>query len=325
MAKQTKFSLLTMIKGGFMGMAEVIPGVSGGTIAFITGIYERLINAIKEVDLDALKLLGRFKLIDFFKKIDGFFLVNLAIGMFVGIVIGVLGIGHLLENYPAPVWGFFFGLIIASAIYIARKIDKWGIGVIIAGIIGLVFAVSITYLSPTEGSGNLIWVFLCGCIAISALILPGVSGSFILLLLGMYTVVRNAAEAAMTEQEMSSIILLFTFMMGCGIGLLSFARVMSYAFKNYRNVTLGLLTGFMLGSLRKIWPWRNVDTYLDKETSKIVNYSGPVADLPEEIQILSEQLVPPMEYLDQPMTIVTIICMIAGFAVLYGFSLVEKD
>ena len=325
MSKQKKLSLSAALKGMCMGMAEVIPGVSGGTIAFITGIYERLINAIKEFDLEALKLLTGFKLILFFKKIDGFFLVSLAAGMFVGIGIGVLGIGHLLENYPAPVWGFFFGLIIASAIYIARKIDNWNFGVVAIAVVGCGIALLVTYLSPTEGSGNLIWVFLCGCIAISALILPGVSGSFILLLLGMYTVVRDAAESALTNQDMGSIITLLVFMVGCGVGLLSFARVMSYAFKNYRDLTLGLLTGFMLGSLRKIWPWRNVDQYMDKETNEIVPYAGNFSSLPEEIQILSEQLVSPAGYLDNPMTIATIICGVIGFAVLYGFSLVEKD
>jgi len=325
MSEKNRLTVSAALKGMCMGMAEVIPGVSGGTIAFITGIYERLINAIKEVDVDALKMLSKFKLVKLFHKVDGFFLLSLAIGMFIGIGIGVLGIGYLLENYPAPVWGFFFGLIIASAIYIARKIDKWSVGVIGAAILGCAIALLVTYLSPTEGSDNLLWVFLSGCIAISALILPGVSGSFILLLLGMYTVVRNAAELAMTDQDVGSMITLFVFMLGCGVGLLSFARVMSFAFKNYRNVTLGLLTGFMLGSLRKIWPWRNVDQYLDKETNEVVMYSDSFANLPEEIQILSEQLVGPSGYLDSPMTITTIICGVVGFAVLYGFSLLEKE
>lgn len=325
MTKQKKLSFFTMVKGAFMGMAEVIPGVSGGTIAFITGIYERLINAIKEVDLEAINLLRRFKLMDLFKKVDGFFLLSVALGMFAGIGIGVLGIGHLLENYPAPVWGFFFGLIIASAIYIARKVDKWSSGVVLASIIGLAIALSITYLSPTEGSGNLFWVFICGCIAISALILPGVSGSFILLLLGMYTVVRGAAEKVMTEQDLGSGLILLVFMIGCGVGLLSFARVMSFAFKNYRNVTLGLLTGFMLGSLRKIWPWRNVETYLDKETGQIVSVQGSGVSLPEEIQILSESLVLPAEYAGNSFTMMTIVSLVLGFVALYSFSLLEKE
>lgn len=307
-----------------MGIAEVIPGVSGGTVAFITGIYERLINAIKEVDVKALGLLVSFKWITLFKKVDGFFLVSLAVGMFFGIGIGVLGIGHLLENYPTPVWGFFFGLIIASAIYIGNQIEKWDIKIFLSVLIGFSIAFGITYLTPTEGSGNLIWVFLCGCIAISALILPGVSGSFILLLLGMYTVVRNAAEVVIKEQELSSVILLFTFAMGCGVGLISFARVMSYAFKNYRNLTLGILTGFMLGSLRKIWPWRNVDSYLDKESGEVVNFSGASSDLPEEVQILSEELVKPGMYEGDPMTITTIVCLVIGFLVLMVFTYLDK-
>ena len=316
-------TLYNVLKGGCMGVAEVIPGVSGGTIAFITGIYERLINAIKALDMQAIRLLFSFKLGAFFKKIDGFFLVSLAFGMVIGIGIGVLGIGHLLENYPAPVWGFFFGLIVASAIYIGNQIEKWDVKILLSVFIGFAVAFGITYLSPTEGSGNLIWVFLCGCIAISALILPGVSGSFILLLLGMYTVVRNAAEVVIKEQELSSIILLFTFAMGCGVGLISFARVMSYGFKNYRNLTLALLTGFMLGSLRKIWPWRNVDSYLNKESGEIVNVVGNATNMPEEVQILSERLVSPALYDGDPLTVVTIVCLLGGFLILMGFTYLD--
>ncbi len=319
----SKGSIFTILKGACMGVAEVIPGVSGGTIAFITGIYERLINAIKSVDVQALKLLTSFKLKAFFKKIDGLFLLTLAVGMVLGIGVGVLGIGHLLEHFPAPVWAFFFGLIIASAIYIGRQIKTWDIKVISALVIGAAIALIVTFMSPTEGSTNLLWVFLCGCIAISALILPGVSGSFILLLLGMYTVVRDAAEHVLKDQEISSVILLLTFMVGCGVGLLSFARVMSYTFKHYREVTLGLLTGFMVGSLRKIWPWRNVETYLDKETGDIIIHQGSSRALPEEIQILSEQLVLPGGYMETPYMGISIVSMLMGFLVLYIFSKVE--
>jgi putative membrane protein len=324
MSGKNTSTIYNMLKGACMGIAEVIPGVSGGTIAFITGIYERLINAIKGFDIEAIKLLFSFKLVDFFKKIDGFFLLSLAIGMFVGIGVGVLGIGHLLENYPAPVWGFFFGLIIASALYIGNQIKKWDFKTILILLLGFGIALGITYLSPTEGSGNLLWVFLCGCIAISALILPGVSGSFILLLLGMYTVVRNAAEVVIREQELSSVVLLLSFVLGCAVGLISFARVMSYAFKNYKDLTLGLLTGFMLGSLRKIWPWRNIDTYLNKDTGEIINHSGGSVALPEEMQILSEQLVSPSGYFGNPLTLVTIICLLTGFFILLGFFIIDR-
>ncbi len=324
MSQSKNNSLFTVLKGGFMGIAEVIPGVSGGTIAFITGIYERLINSIKSFDLEAVKLLTSFKLKELFKKIDGKFLVLLALGMFLGIVIGVLGVGYLLENFPAPVWSFFFGLIIASSIYIGKQITKWNVQVVLFILIGFAVAFGITYLSPAEGSGNLLWVFVCGCIAISALILPGVSGSFILLLLGMYTVVREAAEVVLKEQELSSFILLLAFIAGCIVGLLSFARVMSYAFKHHRNNTLALLTGFMVGALRKIWPWRNVETYLDKETKEIVEFTGSVSSLPEEIQILTEELVMPSAYKGEPYVIITIVCMVAGFVILMGFTSLDK-
>lgn len=324
MKEKSTNSLFLVLKGAAMGIAEVIPGVSGGTIAFITGIYERLINSIKSVDAEALKLLFGLKFKAFFQKIDGFFLVVLAVGMVLGIGFGVLGMGYLLDNYPAPVWAFFFGLIISSAIYIGKQVESWSPGSLIALLVGFAIAIGVTFVSPAEGTGNLLWVFLCGVIAISALILPGVSGSFILLLLGMYTVVRGAAENVMLNQDLSSLGIILAFMVGCAVGLISFARVMSFAFKNYRNQTLALLTGFMLGSLRKIWPWRNIESYLDKNTGEIVYIDAIAADLHEDIQILKEVNVLPESFTGDPQTTLTILAAIIGFAIIFLFQLFER-
>ena len=324
MNNKSTFSVFTFLKGASMGIAEVIPGVSGGTIAFITGIYERLLNSIKSFDLEAIKLLGGFKLKKFFHHIDGFFLVVLALGMVCGIGVGVLGVGYLLEHFPSPIWAFFFGLIISSALYIGKQVNSWNILALVSLLVGFGIAIGVTFVSPAEGTANLLWVFICGIIAISALILPGVSGSFILLLLGMYTVVRGAAEEVMRHQDISSLYIILSFMLGCGIGLLSFARVMSYAFKNHKNATLALLTGFMVGSLRKIWPWRNVESFLDKESGQLF-FTKEVAlsDYPE-VQIIKEMNVLPQDYLGNPYVIATILSAIIGFAVIFVFQLTEK-
>ena len=245
--------------------------------------------------------------------------------MFFGIGVGVVGVGYLIEHFPSPLWAFFFGLIIASAIYIGRQVSAWKGLTISFLLLGFAIALGITFVSPAEGDANLLWVFLCGVIAISALILPGVSGSFILLMLGMYTVVRTAAENVLLNQDIGSVSIILVFMIGCIVGLLSFARVMSYAFKHYKNTTLALLTGFMLGSLRKIWPWRNVESYLNKDNNEIIQFTGTIDQLPEDIQILKETQVLPSDFLGDPQTILVIISMLVGFSLIFIFQRFSKE
>lgn len=251
-----KQTLFIALKGMAMGMAEVVPGVSGGTIAFITGIYERLLNSIKAFGPQAIKAFRADGISGIWEAIDGNFLVALVGGMFVGIVLGVFGISHLLENYPILLWAFFFGLIIASALYIGRQVGAWRITEIIALVIGAVFAYYITVAVPAQGNEALWFVFISGAIAISALLLPGISGSFILLLMGMYTFIIPTVKDALTTFSSESLIVLVVFGLGCAVGLVSFSRILSWTFKHYKNPTLALLTGFMIGSLNKIWPWR---------------------------------------------------------------------
>ncbi|MEM6319571.1 MAG: DUF368 domain-containing protein [Bacteroidota bacterium] len=306
MKKASNFFSLAL-KGVAMGIAEVIPGVSGGTIAFITGIYEQLLNTIKAFHPS---LLGTFKeegIVGVWKKVNGNFLVALLAGMAFGVVIGVFGISHLIENYPEMLWAFFFGLIVSSAIFIGKQVEGWGVAEIVAVLVGTAFAYYITVASPAQGNEALWFVFLSGMIAISALILPGISGSFILLLMGMYSFVIPTVKTALKTFDTESLIIVGTFAAGCLVGLLTFSRVLSWTFKNYRNPTLALLTGFMIGSLNKLWPWRNV-------LSTRINSKGM------EVPFLEESVLP-SNYASEPFLVAVVISMFVGFISVF---LIEK-
>lgn len=292
-----------------MGMAEVIPGVSGGTIAFITGIYERLINAIKSVGPDLFKSFKDKGIKGVWETIDGNFLLPLMVGMVGGIVVGVFAISWLLATYPPVVWAFFFGLIIASAIYIGRQIGKWGIGEVVSLTIGAIIAFAITTIAPAQGSESLLFVFFAGMIAISALILPGISGSFILLLMGMYTfIITDTLKPALKTLDPAKLLTMAVFALGCLTGIATVSRVLSWTFKNYRNLTLALLTGFMIGSLNKIWPWRNAIEWLRDETGEFVLSSKGLK------KILVEENVMPSGYEGEPYTMMVVILLVVGFA-----------
>ena len=300
-------------KGMAMGMAEVIPGVSGGTIAFITGIYEKLLLSIKAFGPGLIKTFRKEGLAGAWQEINGSFLTVLLIGMVMGIVVGVFGISYLLEAYPPAVWAFFFGLIVASAIYVGRQIPKWRLQGIFALIIGVAVAYSITVISPAEGSTSLVFVFLSGMIAISALILPGISGSFMLLLMGMYTyIVSETLRAALTTLAPDKLLIIAVFALGCLTGLMTVSRLLSWTFKHYKSVTLATLTGFMIGSLNKIWPWRNPIEWLRDQTGAIVLDDD---GLPKKI--LLEENVFPAGYDGDPLTLLVIVSMILGFAAVF--------
>lgn len=252
--RTTKDYLLLYAKGISMGVADVIPGVSGGTIAFISGIYEELIGSIKSIDADAFKLLARFQIKSFWKSING----NFLIAVLAGIVTSLLSLArlmtYLLEHHPIPVWSFFFGLILVSAPLIMRDIKKWDIATVISGILGIVIAYLITILSPTETPTNLPFIFFCGALAICAMILPGISGAFILLLIGKYEYMIKALISF-------DIPVIIVFVIGCFLGLLGFSRFLSWILTHYRFPTLALLAGFMIGSLNKVWPWKEITAF----------------------------------------------------------------
>ena len=239
------------LKGVAMGAADVVPGVSGGTIAFISGIYEELIDSISKVNLSTIKLWKQEGFSALWKAVNGNFLLSLLIGIGLSIITLAKLIKHLLETQPVLIWSFFFGLVLASIIYVAKQIARWNIGTIILMITGALLAYFITTLTPQVTNASYPYIFLSGALAICAMILPGISGSFILLLLGMYKPVLDAIHDR-------NIGLLVTLMAGAIVGLLSFSRLLKWLFDHYENMTLAVLTGFIIGSLNKIWPWKQV-------------------------------------------------------------------
>lgn len=308
--RTTKKHLLLVLKGMGMGAADVVPGVSGGTIAFIAGIYEELIDSIKSINVNALKLLLTGKFLVFWKTVNGNFLASVLLGIAISILSLAKALGYLLHNYPILVWSFFFGLIVASAIYVARAIKKWNTGSIVAGITGIVVAFFITIISPAEANTSWLFIFISGSIAICAMILPGISGSFILVLLGMYRFILDAVGNL-------NIPVIALFMAGAAIGIIAFSNLLSWLLKNYHNLTIALLAGFMVGSLNKVWPWKKItETFIDRHG---------------EVKSLAETNILPGTYEQitgsNPLLAGAILLAIAGFALIFvleGLTL-KKD
>lgn len=234
-----------------MGAADVVPGVSGGTVAFITGIYDELLHSINAINLEALSLLAKFKIAEFWKKINGNFLTTIFAGIATSLVSLAKLMTYLLENHPILIWSFFFGLILISAPLVLREIRKWNLATVMIFFVGIGVAYAITVVSPTQSPEAIWFVFFAGSLAICAMILPGISGAFILLLIGKYQYMVNALLNF-------NIPIILIFMAGCALGLLSFAKFLSWILDNYHSATIALLAGFMLGSLNKVWPWREV-------------------------------------------------------------------
>lgn len=232
-----------------MGAADVIPGVSGGTIAFISGIYERLISALSAIDPSLISLLRKEGFAAVWKKVDGFFLLVLLSGIATSILSLAKGVTYLLDHHPIPIWSFFFGLIIASVLVVQRqiKVNQWMNLVPFA--IGIAFAWWITMLAPSQSTNSLWFIFFSGAIAICAMILPGISGSFILVIMGKYQYILESLHELRYE-------VIFVFIAGCIIGLLSFVRLVKWLFAKYHDISIALLGGFMIGSLNKVWPWK---------------------------------------------------------------------
>jgi putative membrane protein len=253
--------LWVLLKGMAMGAADVVPGVSGGTIAFISGIYEELITSINNIRPALLGVLAKEGFAAFWKELNGSFLLALITGIGISVITLAKGISWMLTNEPILVWSFFFGLVLASVIYVGRSISQWNLGTIITGLLGAILAYGVVSLPVSQQEPGLPYLFLSGALAICAMILPGISGAFILVLLGSYKTVLDAVH----ERDLQTILVVGA---GAIIGLLSFARLLKWMFARYRNATLALLTGFIIGSLPKIWPWKIVlDTrvFEDKE------------------------------------------------------------
>lgn len=252
--KSIKKYSLTYFKGMAMGAADIVPGVSGGSIALIAGIYQELLDSINSFSLKNLKLLPKGEFKAFYKSVNGTFLLSLLLGILSSIFLLSRVITYLMSEHPIPLWSFFTGLILVSAFLILKEIKRWHLGVIVAVLIGTAFAWWVTNLPPTTTPDALWFTFISGSIAICAMILPGISGSFILLILGQY----EGILLAVTERDFLK---LFVFAAGCAVGILSFSRVVSWLLRKYHSATIGLLSGFMLGSVNELWPWKVVTAW----------------------------------------------------------------
>jgi putative membrane protein len=258
-----KVDIWVLIKGALMGAADIVPGVSGGTIAFITGIYERLLSALNSILPAFLHAIKHRTLQGVWQKTDAAFLITLFAGIVVSAISLAKLITFLLENYPIPLWSAFFGLILASVYIIGREIDRWNLTLILALLFGALFAWGLTSMAPSSIEQTLFNAFLSGVLAICAMVLPGISGSFILLILGTYAYILGAVK----DFDFS---VLSVFVLGCAIGILSIAKLLVWAFSKYRSLTLAVLTGFMLGALNKVWPWKEVLSYRENRHGELV-------------------------------------------------------
>ena len=304
-----KFSryIVLALKGCAMGMADVVPGVSGGTIAFISGIYEELLDSIRSVDATALRLLLRFRLAEFWRHINGRFLLPVLLGIAVAIFSLARLMTYLLTNQPIAIWSFFFGLIVASALLVARQIGRWDWRTVLAFAVGAAAAWWITVATPAETPDDWWFVMLSGAIAICAMILPGISGAFILLLLGKYQYIMHAVGEF-------DIPVIAVFVIGAAAGIISFSHLLSWLLKHWHNVTVAVLMGFMVGSLNKVWPWKEtVETYLDSHGVAQPLVQNNIA--PGTFEQLT----------GQPSLLVQAILLgIVGFLVIYGIELVAR-
>lgn len=289
-----------------MGAADVVPGVSGGTIAFISGIYEELVNTIHNLNLS------------FFKtwKANGFkkawisynltFLTVLFSGVFVSIISLARLIGWLLEHHTILVWSFFFGLIVASIIYVGKAVKPWKPSVILALLVAALGSYYITLAEPMASPESNWYILFSGFIAIIAMILPGISGSFILLLMGSYEVIINtindfssSLSSGNWELLWASVIKILLFLVGAVVGIKLFSGILNWLFKNYKNLTLAILTGFMVGALNKIWPWKDILSWRTDSKGKQV--------------AMLEKSISPFEYAGDPQLLMAILCAIIGF------------
>jgi len=241
--------LILFFKGVFMGIADAMPGISGGTIALLVGIYEELVNSISRLNL---RIISEFKIRDFnsfWKKINGNFLIILILGISISLISFVKVSASLLENYPLFVWSFFLGLIFATIYVIFKLINKWYLTNFIILFFCIFFSVYISSFNVgVTNEISLLYIFMSGIIASSAMILPGISGSLVLVILGVYSYMIKSLDNL-------ELVVIFTFIFGSLIGLLSFSKILKYLFKNYRDLTYTIMLGLVIGSIEKAWPW----------------------------------------------------------------------
>ncbi len=313
--------LLLVLKGMAMGAADVVPGVSGGTIAFISGIYEELISTIGGVNLSLLKTLKEEGLAAAWKALNGNFIVALFLGIFISIASLAKIISVLLVTQPVILWSFFFGLVVASVLFVGKQVKKWKTTTIISLVLGSAFAYYITILPPLAQSDSTFYIFISGMIAICAMILPGISGSFILLILGSYQTVLNAVK----DRE---ILTIATFMAGCVVGLLAFSKILKWTFKNFHDVTVAVLTGFLIGSLNKIWPWKKIDSFRLNSHDEWVaflehNVTPSSYDVPV-LESISTTGIPEFYQNTDSQILIALLFSLFGFALIFGMEAIAN-
>lgn len=296
MQRRLKDYLIISFKGLAMGAADAVPGVSGGTIAFISGIYEELINTISNVNISLFKTLLNKGFKAFWKELNGNFILALLSGIIISFVSFMKLAKYLLEYHPVLIWSFFFGLIIASIYFVGKQITKWNMATVIALIMGAAIAFYISKLPSLAINENPWFLFFAGAIAICAMILPGISGSFILIILGAYKTLSDAIHDIDIKK-------LLIFVSGAIVGLLSFSHILKWLFKHYHNITLALLTGFIFGSLNKVWPWK-------KTLSWHINSKGIKSPLLQES-------VSPLSFNGDAQLLYAIILIIFGFLTIF--------
>lgn len=309
--------LYLFLKGIAMGAADVVPGVSGGTIAFISGIYEELVATIHNLNLKFFTIWNQKGFLTTWKAYNLKFLLILFSGILISIISLAKIIGWLLDNYPVLVWSFFFGLILASIFYVGKQIKPWNFKIIITLILAAFGSFFITLAEPISSPDNNWFILFSGFIAIIAMILPGISGSFILLLLGSYEVIINTLNDLSTaifsgnwDLLWTSMIKILLFIIGAIVGIKLFSGVLNWLFKHYKNITLGILTGFMIGALNKVWPWKKVLTWrLNSDEIKVP---------------LLEESVLPGDFMGDPQVLSALIAMIIGFLSIFILELLAQ-
>lgn len=287
-----------------MGAADIIPGVSGGTIAFITGIYEELLGTISGFKPRLFQTLRSQGLKATWKEANASFLVALVLGILIAAASLSHVISYLLENHGVLLWSFFFGLVLASVFFVGRQVKKWNALGVVMFLIGTVLAYWITSLPPMMATESSLFLFVCGAIAICAMILPGISGSFILLILGAYQTVISAIKSF----EISKLAL---FGAGCVVGLLTFSNLLNWMYKKHHDLTITLLTGFLLGSLQKLWPWQNQVQLLHTHSD------GKEDWLMENVM--------PANFTGDPQMTMVIICFVVGFGLIFALERLAKN
>ena len=304
MSRTIKEYIAVGFKGLAMGAADVVPGVSGGTIAFISGIYEELVASISNINFSLLKTLQKEGFKVAWKQLNGSFLAALFIGVLISILSLAKTIKYLLENEPILLWSFFFGLVMASIIFIGKQVEKWNYKLLLLAILGATFGYTITIVSSTSVTEiNYLFLVFAGAIASCAMILPGISGSYILLLMGVYPIVMTA----ITNRDVK---IISAIGVGVVLGLLFFSKLLKWLFSKYKNEMLVVLTGIMFGSLNKVWPWKiTVTTYL--------NSHG-------ETKPLLEQSISPFSFDGDPQLMLSILLALTGFFIIIAMERVAK-